>query len=690
MSLGELNMKKKIDLKFIRIRTVIILLISFLIINGFVHMQFYNQKKEAKLKAEYTAEATVRRIESQLDKYLAMSDFFKNMIKTGNEPDGEYFTQLSEFLKNDDNNVVEGIELAKDGVVTQVYPYEVNKEAIGLDMLQDPRREKEANAAKNSGEYTIAGPYELVQGGTGALLFDPIYIENDVESQFWGFAILVINWDRFINEMNLNSLEEADYYYKIWKKDMASGQELTIAQCTIEELNDAMEVECKVPNDCWYFDIVPQNGWVSKGEILIGSIASIVLAFLFTLACWQAEMRRYRDRQYAVKIEEAAKKAQNANEAKTRFLFNMSHDIRTPMNAIIGFTALLERHTDDKEKINDYISKIKSSSDMLLSIINHVLEMARIESGKMPLNSETVDLRNVTKSLTAVFEPAVRKKRLIMTCDSDIKHQYITGDETKIKEVLLNVISNSVKYTNRGGRIDISIREMPGKSLETAIYKVVIADTGIGMSKEYLPHIFETFTREKTSTEAKVAGTGLGLPIVKSLLDLMGGQIEVESVLGEGTTITITVEFPIAQSEQECNSDNEQNVSDTDNKNRRILLAEDNDLNAEIAATLLDEHGFSVERAKDGAVCVEMVKEKPADYYDVILMDIQMPVKNGYRATEEIRGLEDRRAFIPIIAMTANAFDEDRQKAAAAGMNGYIAKPVNVDVMMKTIAKIIN
>lgn len=683
-------MKKNISLRFIRVRTAIVLIISFLIINAFIHVQFYNQRKEATLKAEYTAESTVRRIESQLDKYLTMSDFFKRMIEAGKDIDDENFKQISTYLKGDDNNVVEAIELAKDGVVTRAYPYEPNKEAIGLDMLKDSRREKEANAAKNSGNYTIAGPYELVQGGTGALLFDPIYIENDGDSEFWGFAILVINWDRFINEMNLNSLEEADYHYKIWKKDMASGQELTIAQCTVDKLNDALEVECKVPNDCWYFDIVPQKGWISKSELLFGSIASIVLAFLFTLAFWQFEMRRYKDKQYAVKIEEAAKKAQNANEAKTRFLFNMSHDIRTPMNAIIGFTALLERHTDDKEKVNDYISKIKSSSEMLLSIINHVLEMARIESGKMTLNSERVDLQGVTESLAAVFEPTVRNKRLIMTCDSDIKHQYVAGDETKIKEVLLNVISNSVKYTKRGGRIDISVREMPGTSPETAVYKVVVADTGIGMSKEYLPHIFETFTREKTSTEAKVAGTGLGLPIVKSLLDMMGGQIDVESELGKGTKITITVEFPIEQNEEECDTDNEKNVLSIDNKGRRILLAEDNDLNAEIAITLLKEKGFSVQRAKDGAVCVEMVKEKPADYYDVILMDIQMPNKNGYRATEEIRGLGDRRAFIPIIAMTANAFDEDRQKAVAAGMNGYIAKPINVDVLMKTIAGIIN
>lgn len=675
-------MKKESSLKLIRIRTVIIFIVSFLLINAFVHMLFYNQKKEAELKAEYTAEATVRRIESQLDKYLTMSDFFKRMIEDNNQIDDDYYAYLAEYILGD-NSVVEGIELAKDGIVNQAYPYESNKEAIGLNMLTDSRRQKEANLARESGDYTIAGPYELVQGGTGALLFDPIYVEDGGNRQFWGFAILVINWDKFIDEMQLERLEKASYHYRIWKNDM-SGEHITIAQCSTKAPKDELEVECNVPNDCWYFDIAPENGWLSKSELLLGTCAGIILSVLVTIAYWQFQIRRFKERQYAIEIENAARKAQDANAAKTRFLFNMSHDIRTPMNAIIGFTALLEKHIDDKEKVSDYISKIESSSEMLLSIINHVLEMSRIESGKMTLDSEVVDLYGVRDSLTAVFEPAVRNKRLIMTYDSNIKNRYVRGDETKIKEILLNVISNSVKYTKRGGRIDISATEMAGASSDTLRYKVVVADTGIGMSKEYLPHIFETFTRERTSTEAKVDGTGLGLPIVKSLLDLMGGDIKVDSELGKGTTITITVEFPIAMKEELAAVD-KKDAPKHELMGKRILLAEDNDLNAEIAITLLSENGFAVERARDGAVCVNMVKEKPADYYNLILMDIQMPNKNGYKASEEIRNLEDRRAFIPIIAMTANAFDEDKQKAAAAGMNGYIAKPIDVNVLINTI-----
>ena len=684
----DINMKKESSLKLIRIRTVIVFIVSFLLINAFVHMQFYNQKKEARLKAEYTAEATVRRIESQLDKYITMSDFFKRMIENGNDIDDNYYAYLSEYILGD-NSVVEGIELARDGIVNQAYPYESNKQAIGLNMLTDSRRQKEANLAKESGDYTIAGPYELVQGGTGALIFDPVYVDDGGDRQFWGFAILVINWDKFIDEMQLDRLEKASYHYKIWKNDMSDGEHLTIAQGDFNEPKDALEVECNVPNDCWYFDIAPESGWISNGELMLGSCAGIVLSVLITIAYWQFQIRRFRERQYAIEIENAARKAQDANEAKTRFLFSMSHDIRTPMNAIIGFTALLEKHIDDKDKVADYISKIKSSSEMLLSIINHVLEMARIESGKMALESEIVDLYAVRDSLEAVFEPTVRNKRLIMTYNGNINNRYITGDETKIKEVLLNIISNSVKYTKRGGKIDVSVKEMAGTSSDTVRYKVVVADTGIGMSREYLPHIFETFTREKTSTETKIDGTGLGLPIVKSLIDLMGGDIKVDSELGKGTTITITVEFPIATKEEHATADKEGTLKH-DYAGKRILLAEDNDLNAEIAITLLTENGFDIERAKDGAVCVNMVKEKPADYYNLILMDIQMPNKNGYKASEEIRNLEGRRAFIPIIAMTANAFDEDKQKAAAAGMNGYIAKPIDVGALIETIDGIID
>ena len=404
----------------------------------------------------------------------------------------------------------------------------------------------------------------------------------------------------------------------------------------------------------------------------------------------QFRIRRYREADYEAELENSAREAREANEAKTRFLFNMSHDIRTPMNAIMGFSDLLEKHIDEKEKVLDYINKIKSSSAFLLSLINYVLEMARIESGKVVLRTETRCLTELINSLTDVFEPEVRKKQITYSCKMDIKHQYVMGDETKVREIFINIIGNSLKYTQKGGMVSVKVTEIPSEKEGYTSYKIVIEDNGIGMSEEYLPHIFEEFSREKTSTESKVTGTGLGLPIVKSLVTLMGGSIEVESQLGEGTKTTVILPFQIASEKQIMKEQQKDKKSCPQNlADKRILLAEDNDLNAEITMTVLEENGLKVERVADGRKCVEAVRKMPADYFDMILMDIQMPGLDGYEATKQIRHLGDSRAQIPIIAMTANAFDEDRKKSLDVGMNDHIAKPVDQETLFEIMARTI-
>ena len=368
----------------------------------------------------------------------------------------------------------------------------------------------------------------------------------------------------------------------------------------------------------------------------------------------------------------------------------MSHDIRTPLNAVIGFADLLKEHLDDRAKVEDYVDKIRASGSMLLSIINHVLEMARIESGKTALNENVTCINDIADSLQAVFEPSVHEKELICNINCNVTHEYVICDETKVREIFLNIIGNSVKYTPKGGRVRVDIVETDTDIKDYASFRIVISDTGIGMSKEYLPHIFEEFTREHSTTEAKVDGTGLGLPIVKALLDLMKGTIDVKSEPGKGTTTIINLSFPVATKEQ-IKDGNEQKRENLINslKGKRLLLAEDNDLNAEIAMTILNENGIEVERAEDGRICVDMLKAAREDYYDGILMDIQMPNMNGYDATEEIRKLRGRRGIIPIIAMTANAFEEDRKKAFVCGMNAHIVKPIDVGVMLSTLGKFI-
>lgn len=690
-------MNKDSNQRKIGIRTFAVFIITFLIVTICLFYVDKNQEQEEKLQASYTAEATISRIESQLNQYLAESHLIKSIVENGNDMSADDFNDISSYMQ-DEQNVIEAHELAKDGVVSQIYPFDGNEEAIGLNMLENPERKKEANLAKDSGQYTIAGPFELVQGGIGSLLFDPIYTSasNDGERQFWGFSILVLNWDNFMDEIEIDKLEDAGYQYQIWKKNPGSGKKIVIAQSSDNMPSNTMEVKCVVPNDTWYFEIVPKKGWISPVQIFVQILIALMAAIAAATAYWQLRMRQYKDRIHALELEESAAMAKQANEAKTRFLFNMSHDIRTPMNAIIGFSELLEKHHDDPQKVLDYIGKIKLSSSVLLSLINYVLEMARIESGKAEFKEEVAHMDELKDVLNSVFEPAVKAKKLDYSYEIDVNHTCILCDKTKIREILTNIISNSVKYTPEGGTISVKINEIASTKVGYATYRFVVEDNGIGMSKEYLPHIFEEFTREHTSTESKVAGTGLGLPIVKSLVDLMKGTINVESREGQGTKFTIVLSFKLADeslllkehySDETATDDESASVSVAATDIKRILLAEDNELNAEIAATILSENGFTVERAKDGVECIEKLCSKPVGYYDVILMDIQMPNMNGYETTKAIRAMDDERRTVKIIAMTANAFEEDKKKAFDCGMNGYIAKPVRIEEILKEIEK---
>ena len=673
-----------------RILPVVVFCAAFAVLTFATHLLYQNQAKDEQLRAVYTAESTVGRVSSQLNQYLSESNFIKKLIESGYDISGRPFAVISDHMQ-EGKDIIKAHELAKDGIVSQVYPILENQAAIGLDMLENPARKKEATLAKESGEYTIAGPFELAQGDTGALLFDPIYtIDATGLRDFWGFSILVLRWDQFMDEIELNKLEEAGYRYQIWKKDLYTEEKVVIAESEGFLPNDALEVTCSVPNDTWYFEIVPAKGWVSPQQMLFGLLLSVVISGLLAYGCWQFLVREEQDALHEAALEKSAQEAREANEAKTRFLFNMSHDIRTPMNAIIGFSDLLEKHIDEREKVLDYTEKIKSSSSFLLSLINYVLEIARIESGKAVLKEEVGDLQLLTNTLSDVFEPSVRQKQLTCTYHTDLVHPYIICDKTKVREILLNIISNAIKYTPEGGHIAVSISETPCEQAGTGRYTFRVQDDGIGMSEDYLPHIFEEFSREHTSTESKVIGTGLGLPIVRALVDRMHGTIDVQSKIGCGTTMTVTLPLPLASEEQiRAYQQPVEEQLPADLKGRRILLAEDNDLNAEIAMTLLQENGLEVERAADGLLCVAALQNHPADYYDAILMDIQMPHMNGYQATQTIRSLRDPRRNIPIIAMTANAFDEDRQKALEVGMNEHLSKPIDLDALFETLERVL-
>lgn len=681
--------KKDNTSKQIRIYCLVVGIISFFIVSVCGQLLNRNTVNEEKMRAAFTAETTVNRIKSQLNRYLDVSEFFQNIIGSGHQMDSKEFQALSQMI-SDDSQIIKVIEQAPDGVVKDIYPLKGNEAAFGIDMLNNPARKYEANLAMKSGQYTIAGPYELNQGGLGSLLFEPIYItDKSGEKSFWGFSILVLDWNRFLEELELDKLTDASYCYQMWKKDGNSGKKTIIAQGGDAIHKGAVQISCKVPNDTWYFEIIPHTGWVTVKQQALVFLVAISIAVLATAICYLMLHRKQREKLYTEEIRKSAEKARKANEAKTRFLFNMSHDIRTPMNAIVGFSGLLEKSIHDEKKSLDYIKKIRVSSDILLTIINQVLEMARIESGKITLNPESVNIREMVEAMNTVFESSLTKKSLEYQCSLNVVHDQILCDKTKMEEIILNVVSNSIKYTNPHGKITVSIDELDSEDEKNANYKVVVEDNGIGMSQDYLPHIFEEFSREHTSTETRVAGTGLGLPIVKSLVDRMGGTIEVESEEGKGTRFIMKFSFPVSL-ENQVREKEKQNIPDITEKleGKRILLAEDNELNAEIAETVLVEAGIEVKRVEDGLQCIEELKKMPENYYDVILMDVQMPNMDGYTATQRIRDLDDSRAEILIIAMTANAYDEDRRKAQEAGMDGFLAKPLDVDEMMRLLGKI--
>ena len=387
-----------------------------------------------------------------------------------------------------------------------------------------------------------------------------------------------------------------------------------------------------------------------------------------------------------VMLKNALRRAEEGSRAKSSFLFAMSHDLRTPMNAIIGYAELMEAHWGEKEVTTNYLQKLKGASQFLLALIGNVLEIARIESGKETLNEAPWNLMMLEETLDILLDGEISRKQLTVNRNVNIRHANVYCDALKIREIIMNLLSNAVKYTSEGGKIVLDIDEKPSARDGFMTLQIRVSDNGIGISKEYVPYIFDAFTRERSSSESGIIGTGLGLHIVKSFVDLMNGDISVKSEPGKGTCFTVEISFRKIP-EEELQQQMEEQPENVSLAGRRILLAEDNGLNAEIAMTILQDADAEVELAADGKIAVDKLKDVPVGYYDAILMDIQMPNMNGYEATKAIRKLTDERAKIPIIAMTANAFEEDRQAALAAGMDDYVAKPVEISELFRTIMK---
>ena len=402
-----------------------------------------NIEKEKKTAAAYTAQSTVKRINAQLDQYVELSEFLENVILAGYDLNQTTFSELAEMLPNE-AGVVKAFELAPNGVITDIFPKQGNDQAFGMNMLTEHERSGDAKRAKETGKYTLGGPYQLKQGGTGALLFHPVYQNNITGNDtFWGFVIIVIDWDKFIDEIGMERLSEASYCYEIWTNDENADDRIVLTQNQEHMPENSLTVECEIPNYTWYVDIVPKEGWISIYQWIAVIVSALIIAMMGATIFDQICSKKRREKQYAAELKKSAEQAKEASEAKTRFLFNMSHDIRTPMNAIIGFSDLLGKNLKNEEKAREYLGKIKSSGNFLMTIIDQVLEKARIESGTAVLKMQAENLSEMFYSVNTVFESAIQSKEIQYSIDTNVQHKYAVCDKTKLQEIYLNIVSNA-------------------------------------------------------------------------------------------------------------------------------------------------------------------------------------------------------------------------------------------------------
>ena len=507
----------------------------------------------------------------------------------------------------------------------------------------------------------------------------------------------VIKYDnnKDFKSIPLTKTMEACFAVRRGEGNLLSILNKTLKTMPSDMLTSALAIYDSTADKVTFLDFIKDNlltVFVTASLLALGIIGIILVLLRKARKAEAAAKVAAKDTQKLNdKLEVALKKAEDASLAKTSFLHNMSHDIRTPMNAVLGYAQLMKDELKGKgmPETLEHLEKLQQSGNLLLSILNNVLDMARIESGRMEIDESYTQIEYILQDLFEIFDDEAKKKNIAFNYNMNVEHDHVLTDITKVKEIFVNIISNAIKYTPAGGSVMVNIDELPCNESGYMIVRTMISDTGIGMSQEYLTKIFDAFTREQNTTKSKIAGTGLGMSIVKKYVDLLGGTIDVESELGKGSTFTVTLKHRIADESCYAKKHVEELGTGSEILNgKNILLAEDNDLNAEIAETILERVGLKIERVEDGIQCVNKVEKMPVGTYDMILMDIQMPKMDGYKATQKIRHLPDKdKACIPIIAMTASAFEEDKREAIAAGMNGHIAKPIDVNELMAILVK---
>jgi signal transduction histidine kinase/ActR/RegA family two-component response regulator len=645
-----------------------------------------NCREVARYEAETTAKDISRIIESyvhDLNTWGALLDEF------GEEVIEEDFEELAENIYGTSSNI-RCVQLAPGGVVTYLHPYEGNEEAFGHDLFADPARVEEATLARETGEVIVSGPLTLKQGGKGLISRKPIYSSvSDEPDHFWGFVMIVFDLDTISEQFGLEKYEYEGYEYCLYREN---GEETLIAaESTDEKLTDAVEVDVSIPTDIvWKLSVEPKEGWVSRDwkiAILLSDIFLFVLGMTYIFFYFQKKNNALKEKEQQIALEGALTAAEEANRAKSDFLSRMSHDIRTPINGIVGMTGIALRNTSDPNKVEDCLHKINQSSQHLCSLIDDVLDMSKIESGKVSVNEAPFDIISTAEKCSSIIQGQLVQKKIDFITDFEkITHSALIGDAPHLERIIINILGNSVKFTKEGGKIIFRMEEFAVDE-ENALFRMQFHDTGVGMSKEFLPKIFDTFAQDLDHGRTNYQGTGLGMAITKQFVEMMNGKIDVKSEKNVGTDFTVEIPFAIYRG---IKGIGEQAQSEFSLAGYRILLVEDNEINAEIAEEMLKNEGARITVAQNGKIAVDICAGSEESGFDLILMDIMMPEMDGLTATRMIRSMKRTDLqTVPIIAMTANAFVDDRKAAMEAGMNGYVTKPVNVEDLLREIQTVI-
>ena len=644
-------------------------------------------------RAELNAVTYADHMKADIVRGIDITNTFEQIVISENGK----ISMFSKVAENMMEDYIQSIQIAPDGVVTEIYP-EAGNETGKIDLIHDKERGKISCYARDNDVITMQGPFSLKQGGTGIAVRNPVYLEQkNGERTFWGFTIVIIRVPDIFAD-SIKALSDFGYEYKLSKNIAPWDETYEEVYSSGVEMIDPVTYTFELGDSQWMLEVMPKNGWNSneKQYILWGYGLLIVLlltGFVFALILlYRTQKSEDTVLELNKKLQKAMEQAKTASAEKSNFLFNMSHDIRTPMNAVIGMTALIRHEAGNKDKVIEYADKIDISSQHLLGIINDVLDISKIEAGKTVFKYDDFSILNFIQEINNLFHSQTDEKKQSFTITKEnIRHEWVNGDQVHLMQIFSNLLSNAVKYTQEGGQIQFLVEECETNSSVYAKYRFLVRDNGIGMSADFKDIIFDAFTRAESSVTNKIQGTGLGMAITRNLVEAMGGTIDVESELGQGSCFEVLIDLRIAENKSVSSVSQTEKDEQDDRilQGMKFLCAEDNELNAEILMELLKIEGAECTICENGESVLETFEKSAPGDYDMILMDVQMPVMNGYEATKAIRRSSHELAkTIPIIAMTANAFSEDIQHSLAAGMNAHVSKPIEMKVLAKTIRSI--